>query len=185
MRSPIEATAHQISSSKSSQLTSFLSRPLFVTGGNRTSVLGGRRSNTIAGSRHGDPQSHAHVYLKHIALVSVHYGYFRPLRKAVGGADANADLGQLCSAGSIRSVAADAIRPKAEPLGVPKTQTFYSVARYAPRDNEDTLPDGLPPKVASEIKSIDAMRRAIETHLRLTRSSVGNLTASDSDIRPS
>ena len=39
---------------------------------------------------------------------------------------------------------------------------MYALALYAPGDDEDKLPGSLPPETASEIKSIDAMRRAIE-----------------------
>ena len=66
--------------------------------------------------------------------------------------------------GSVRALTADATRPEPTPLAVPEAATrLTSVARYAPGDDEDALPDDLPPAIASEIKSIDAMRRAIET----------------------
>ena len=56
------------------------------------------------------------------------------------------------------------LRPQASrPVSGCRGMAISTVVHHARTEDEDALPANLPPAIASEIKSIEAMRRAIET----------------------
>jgi hypothetical protein len=72
--------------------------------------------------------------------------------------------GQVCAVG------ANSIRPQTKPGAfAADTQPFSEVVHHAPAQDEDALPENLPPAIASELKKIEAMRVEIETGTPIER----------------
>jgi hypothetical protein len=69
-----------------------------------------------------------------------------------------------------REVGADSKRPRTKSATLAaETQPPSEAARHAPTDDEDALPENLPPAIASELKSIEVMRVEIETGTPIER----------------